>query len=338
LTENRRKTRVVICCDAGPSVGLGHLSRMLFLAKSLQDYPSTDVSVKILSKSEIKLEQLKLIPHEFIKGKFDAAVAQILLHLNPNVIIYDLSYERLKEVNTDVFGLVQESGCFQIGIDNLLRYSDATDFTLVPAFRINSQYKEFINERVKWGWDTFLIPLPPDVHATNNNKLLVLTGSSDIAGLGKVLPQLLNDQLSADLEINWVQGPMAQPPVVPQNPKHSWVFHVAPDGLGQLMCDCSYGLAVYGVSLFELISYQVPTIALSPYKGKDDEDMQALEDEGIALYGSGAANAILRLNELASDDDKFYSIQQTCSRLMQRNGVNMIVDKIHSYVKSVNPV
>ncbi len=332
MTENRRKTRVVICCDAGSSVGLGHLSRMLFLAKSLQDDPSTDVSVTILSESEIKLEQLKLIPHEFIKGKFDAAVAKILQHLNPKVIIYDLSLERLKEVNTDVFGMVQETGCFQIGIDNLLRYSDATDFTLVPAFRINSRYKEFINERVKWGWDTFLIPLPADVHATNNNKLLVLTGSSDIAGLGKVLPQLLNDQLSADLEINWVQGPMAQLPVIPENPRHKWLVHFAPGGLGELMRNCSYGLTVYGVSLFELISYQVPSVTLSPYNGKDDEDMQVLEAEGIAMYASDPVNAIMRLNELASDIEKFHHIQQSCNRLMKNYGVNLISEQIHSFV------
>jgi hypothetical protein len=311
---------------------------MLFLAKSLQTEFGLEVSITILTASEIKHEQLQQMSHEFFNGSFDAAVSKILHTLNPRVMIYDLSLERMKEVNNEVLIKVQNAGCFQIGIDNLLLFSGTTQFTLVPAFRINSRYQEYINERVRWGWDSFLIPLPSSVQVTNNNKLLVLTGSSDIAGLGKILPKLLNDQLSADLEINWVQGPLAQPPVLPQNPLHSWVVHIAPEGLGQLMRSCSYGLSVYGVSLFELISNQVPSVMLSPYNGKDDEDMEALEVDGIALFGSDPANAILRLNELTSDDEKFHLIQQSCSRLMQGTGVNIIAEKIQSLVKSVNSV
>jgi spore coat polysaccharide biosynthesis predicted glycosyltransferase SpsG len=306
---------------------------MLFLAKSLKFDPMIDVSAVILSKSKIKLKELMSISHEFNKGNFDKVVTQIFEHHRPKVIIYDLSLELLKVINAEVFTRVKEAGCFQIGIDNLLRYSAFTDFTLVPSFRINNRYSVFINERVNWGWDSFLIPPPSDVQLVKNNKLLILTGSSDVAGLSKVLPQLLNDHLLTDLEINWVQGPMAQPPDIPINPRHSWVVHFAPDGLGQLMRNCSYGLAVYGVSLFELISYQVPTVTLSPYNGKDDEDMRVLEDDGIALCGSNAEHAVLRLNELVSDDEKFQSIQEICRQLMKKNGSDIIISKIHSILE-----
>ncbi len=330
MTVVNKKIHVAICCDAGPSVGLGHLSRMLFLAKSLRADHNMEVSVAVLSPSEIKLKQLYTLPHEYYLGSFVNAVYRILKTVEPEVMIYDLSLERMKETNPEVFRSVRKLGCYQIGIDNLLRYSDVTDFTLVPAFRINSRYKEFIKKNVRWGWDSFLIPLPGNVQATRNNKLLVLTGSSDTAGLGKILPQLFNEKLSVELEINWVQGPLAEAPVIPQNPKHTWVLHVAPEGLGELMSNCSYGLSVYGVSLFELISYKIPSVTLSPYNGRDEEDMQALETDGIALYGSDPANATQRVNELLSSYELFQSMQQTCSHLMQKTGVNTIAELIHS--------
>jgi hypothetical protein len=306
---------------------------MLFLARSLQEDPTIDILVSILTEIEIKLEQLELIPHEFINCEFNEAVGRLLKYEQPKIIIYDLSVDRLSEVKTDTFRLVQKSSCFQIGIDNLLRYSDLTDFTLVPAFRINSRHKQFINDRVKWGWDTFLIPLPNNLFNNNNRELLVLTGSSDYGGYGNYLPTLLNEHLSADLKINWVQGPFARAPSIPQNPKHSWNIHVAPDGLGHLMQKCCLGLTVFGVSLFELISYQLPSVVLSPYNGKDDEDIMALEKDGIALYGANMINSIMRLNELATDEVKFHSIQKKCGGLMQKNGVNAILEQINSYVK-----
>jgi spore coat polysaccharide biosynthesis predicted glycosyltransferase SpsG len=314
-------------------VGLGHLSRMIFLAKFLQSEGDIDIRLCILTASEIRQEELKSFPHEYIQSTLEDGISLILDANKPSVMVYDLSLEHLKKITPELFRIVRDRGCYQIGIDNLLWYSELTDFTLVPAFRINSQFQQYVNSRVRWGWDSYLIPIPEDIFATRNNKLLVLTGSSDVAGLGKILPQLLNDNLTYDFEINWVQGPLAPPPKLPLNPKHSWLVHVAPDGLGNLMRHCSFALTIYGVSLFELISYQVPSVAVSPYNGKDDEDMQALEDAGIAFYGTDLINAIFRLNNLASDKTIFKKTQQKCCGLIQETGAALIAERIRSAIK-----
>jgi len=326
LTDTQSKIRIQIVCDAGPSVGLGHLSRMIFLGNKLNKKQLFDCSLAVLSSTDVVRHQLNQIHHQFYRGSLSEAVENVMQQDRFDVLIFDLSLERLNEVNPSLFENVRKQNIHQIGIDNLLRFSEFTDFTLVPAFRINSQFNQYINPKVKWGWNSYLLPLPEQVYPTHNNKLLVLTGSSDIAGLGQVLPTLMNTILADEIEINWVQGPMAKAPVVPDNPKHQWKIHVSPNGLESLMRECGYGISVYGVSLFELLSFQVPSVTLSPYCGKDDEDMQALEDAGIALYGSSAEHAVQRLNQLISAPELFKSLQHSCAGLMKHTGVEMIAE------------
>ncbi len=324
MTDTPSKIRIQIVCDAGPTIGLGHLSRMIFLGTELNKKPLFDCSLAVLISTDIVWQQLNQIHHKFYHGSLCEALENIIQQDHFDELIYDLSLGRLNEINPSLFEIARKQNIFQIGIDNLLRFSEFTDFTLVPAFRINSQFNQYINPKVKCGWNSYLLPLPEQVQPTHNNKLLVLTGSSDIAGLGQVLPTLMNTLLADKIEINWVQGPMAKSPVMPINPKHQWKIHVSPNGLESLMRECSYGISVYGVSLFELLSFQVPTVTLSPYGGKDDEDMQALEDAGIALYGSSPEHAVQRLNQLIFAPDLFKALQHSCAGLMKHTGVEMI--------------
>ena len=332
MTDTQSKIRIQIVCDASPSVGLGHLSRMIFLGTELNEKPLFDCSLAILSSTEIVRQQLNQIHHQFYHGSLRHALENIIQQDQLDVLIYDLSLERLNEVDPSLFENIRRHNISQIGIDNLLRFSEFTDFTLVPAFRIKSQFSQYVNPKVKWGWNSYLLPLPKQVHPTHNNRLLVLTGSSDIAGLGQVLPTLMNTLLADKIEINWVQGPMAKAPVVPVNPNHQWKIHVSPHGLEPLMRECSYGISVYGVSLFELVSFQVPSVTLSPYGGKDDEDMQALKDAGIALYGSSAEHAVKMLNQLISSQDLFKSLQYSCAGLMKHTGVEMISEFVRNKI------
>ncbi len=326
MTYTQSKIRIQIVCDAGPSVGLGHLSRMIFLGNELNKKELFDCSLAVLSSTEIVWQQINQVHHQFYHGSLSEVVENIIQQEHFDVLIYDLSLERINEVFPSLFENARRQNISQIGIDNLLRFSEFTDFTLVPAFRINSHFVQFINPKVKWGWNSYLLPLPEQVQPTHNNKLLVLTGSSDIAGLGQILPTLIDTILADEIEINWVQGPMAKAPVVPVNPKHQWKINVSPNGLESLMRECSYGISVYGVGLFELLSFQVPSVTLSPYGGKDNEDMQALEDAGIAFYGYSAENAVQKLNQLISAPDLFKSLQYSCAGLMKHTGVEMIAE------------
>ena len=332
MKKSKTPIIVQIICDAGSSVGLGHLSRMIFLGIELNKNNNFKCSISILTSNEIYREQLNKINHQFYNGSLSQTVEEVIHNYYPDFIIYDLSLEKLSHVNRSLFENVRKFNSIQIGIDNLIRFSEHIDFTLVPAFRINNQSIKYINNNVSWGWNSFLLPLPKILKTAKNNKLLVLTGSSDTARLSQFLPTHINDYLIDEIEINWVQGPMAEAPIVPKNPRHQWKIHLAPDGLEFLMKECSYGLSVYGVSLFELISFQVPTVTLSPYGGKDDEDMKALEDLGIVLSASNAEQSIQKLNKLIINTNLYHDIQHSCRGLMQKSGSEIISEFIYSAI------
>lgn len=90
------------------------------------------------------------------------------------------------------------------------------------------------------------------------------------------------------------------------------------------MVSCSYAVALFGISFFELLQYGVPTVVFSPYGGKDDFELTALRSEGVASVASDASDAINQLVALMQDDCLASQFSTRCTQLFSVNGARLL--------------
>ena len=216
-----------------------------------------------------------------------------------------------------------------IGIDGP---SDGVDVLIVPSFVIDDEVSRRQQEAsldVRWGWDHLLIDqrrcIAPRLAGS---PLLVLTGGSDATGLGRTLPALLDSQLGAGTAVEWVVGPHAPEPELPEAPRLDWRVRRDLKDLRPLMERAGHALAVYGVSVLELLHHGVPTVVLSPYGDRDVRQLEVLEREGLALTATDAERAVERLAALVEDPSSAHDLARRAATRIPELGVERVVDAI----------
>src|SRR3990167_4468490 len=264
---------VVLICQVGAKVGLGHLSRVLSLALSLQKNSLVKVSLFIQGNKTPKKE-LGLIPHHFFQCLHDWILALTQLHEKSKIdfVVFDMSPTIPLDLFSNALSKIKKMGIKIIGIDGFA-YDTYCEWIHAPTFYVDQKKIQKTKCPVYYGWDSYLLPKKVEKKhcdfSTWYQNVLILTGGSDVAKLGERWPLLIDAQLPLNATIHWVKGPYAQHPIIPKKTRLSWKIHRSPNSLSELMCCANLALTVYGVSFFELISYHVPTVVYSPYSDRD---------------------------------------------------------------------
>jgi len=163
----------------------------------------------------------------------------------------------------------------------------------------------------------------------------VLTGGSDVTKQGKILPSLIEEKISNKMNIDWVQGPYSDPPLIPTNSIHEWSIHKAPSGICHLIEKTNYAITLYGVSFFELMSYGIPTIVYSPYLGRDDSELEELSLENICIVSKDASDAVGNLSQLIPDKEKSFVLSKNSLSRLSTSGLLKILKIIESMKRSI---
>ena len=90
----------------------------------------------------------------------------------------------------------------------------------------------------------------------------------------------------------------------------------------------NYVLSVFGVSFFEVLQYGVPTVVYSPYAGKDDLELAALEEERVAVVAKDACTAILYLIDLMDNVKLAKACSQTALTKLSVNGAQKLSEAV----------
>jgi len=69
------------------------------------------------------------------------------------------------------------------------------------------------------------------------------------------------------------------------------------------MSNVSIAATVFGVSFFELLAFNVPTVVFSPYEGENNCELSEISSMGIALVAQNFFEATELLNVLLEDDN-----------------------------------
>lgn len=304
-------TRVVLLATSGPEYGIGHVRRMRLLAAELDRRDGVSASVSYLDPAA------PVIPPQDL-GPFDVLVIDL-----PPALVDDALVVKLEAI--------RDSGRRVVAVDDPDR---GVDLLVVPSFALARGLADRLaaaGTPVVWGWDALLIPqrlAPGSTRGGVEAPVLVLTGGSDASGLGATLPALLDVALPAGTVVDWVTGPLATPPVLPGGPRCVWCEHRGLDDLRPLMAHAGAALAVYGVSVLELLHHGVPTVVLSPYGDRDATQLEVLEWEGLALTATDTVTAVRRLVELLADPVRARELGRRAAARIPAPGTARVADAV----------
>ena len=296
----KASTALLFIVSAGPEFGLGHLRRMQAVARAFRKTGGQGpVDFYLLGCLP---SDLAVFDHDTSDGHLTAGtidgMADFCSGRHHDVVMFDL---HKKHIGPQLFRISQQlrlSGVRLVAIDHVAIQAEMqADLCWVPSFFKDPAWPEHLD--IHYGWDHYLIekrletaPLP------NKNRLLVLTGGSDAAGLGAVWPKMLEAGIGQPLEIHWVQGPISQKPDIPEVTKHQFILHQAPKGLDSLINSCDWVLTVHGISVFETLMYGRVCVVFNPYADQNLLEMIALEQSGLASVVQDHDQMLARLAAL----------------------------------------
>ncbi len=324
----------LLTCQVGKGFGLGHLTRVVYLAKILRD-----VGVKVhllIQGDELRTKILDEIPHQFIgfNESFVAAVLKLAKTTSYDLMVFDL-HEKL--IPLDFLGMLSKlrnHGIKLVAIDGLADYHSALDLIFIPSFQFEVPKSCVDIEKFVFGWDSFLLNVE-DKYANwqCGKKVLVLTGGSDATGLGNTWPSELNKKLKKSCEVDWVTGPFSELPIWPQSPRIKMNNHLAPSNLDCLMANTNYAVTIFGVSFFELLYYGIPTVVFSPYGDKDKKNLEIIKEKNLALVADDEHDSIVKLNLLINDQELARNISSKALKQMSMRGGQKFLNKINKLLE-----
>lgn len=328
----------LLVCQAGEGIGLGHLSRCLVVASAL--HARLGAGANLLIQGEpLSHRELSRFTHKFIAATtaLGQAVIEAVTVGRPWLVLLDLHPNRVPLDLPQILEVLRKAGCRIVSIDGLLQYRDRLDLVFLPSIRLDKRLAKGPGAQVVSGLDCILVPdgRRGGVWAPGCN-VLVLTGGSDVVGLGGWWPQLLDRELPVQTELHWVRGPYAGAPQLPSPCRLTWRLHNAPSDLQLLMASMNYAVTIFGVSFFELLKMGVPTVVFSPYGKKDDLDLRLIERDGLALIAQDEGDAITKLTRLITDRRLASDLAARAAEALAESGGARLIGLVSHWYKEAS--
>lgn len=324
---------ILLVGQSGMRVGLGHLSRLRCLEEFLKDY---NVGLfKLIQSDKVNILDESSVTKLLVsfEKNINVAIFNLVRKFKINIIVLDLCFRLLQDDFPDLLKAVSTVGVKVVSIEGL-EYSEYFNFIHMPTFFLDDDFQSCCKCPIYYGWDSFLLPTVKKHNWQPGKKILVLTGGSDIAKLGDAWPEVIDATLPEDSEIHWVQGPFANAPILPKEPRLSWIIHDAPESLSELMANVNYAMTVFGVSFFELLNYGVPTVVFSPYGDKDQQEMSELKKEQVAIVEDDALTATQAMIDLINSPDKALDLSNKAKEKLKISGAEQLAKRIIEIGKS----
>lgn len=309
---------VAIHADAGPGVGLGHVTRCTGLALALRRHGMMPVMLNAAGPSLTPQFSALALP-EIRCGIDVPALRDALLRVGSSAIVadsYRLDRQDLRQaVGGTKLVLFDDTAAQPILADMVVNGSPAA--TTLP-YRLPSTCVALL------GADYQVVR--PGLVARDRKgpvrRLLVTYGGADPKNVGPRLADILPDRVAVD----FVVGPFAD---IPTNlPSHVRV-HKAPPDLLDLIHQADLALCAGGQTLFELAAAKLPAICMGI--GEDQRpNLELLSQQGAVLFGGWADSADFAthlrhsLDRGLADESLRHCLAQRAHRLVDGQGADRI--------------
>ena len=333
--------KIVFRCDASADIGLGHLIRCLAIAKELQKQNQIIfATIRDGMNSYIKDNGFEIFFKETseTEEKFLKRLSSILYS---EVIVIDKRY-----LYSSVFinNLKQNTNKI-IMIDNVCEGLSACDEIIFPNAHLDKNVlKEYLSleriNQVKTGPEYVILhdeilALKDKINHNFHNppNIVVTTGGADPGGvLIKLIPWLKEMDLKANILIligqvfkykNELEKLIIN---LPDN------FKVFPYSLKELL-EADIVICTFGVSIYEMIYLQIPTICISHSRENEKsakilkERYEVIEDMGF-IENLAPQNLHLSIKKLLENETYYQKIVQKCNNLIGGKGAKQIANVI----------
>ena len=344
--------RVLIRCDGGSRVGLGHFVRCLALADELQASQHYQISFAVLEG----IDAFKEISH----GRFNAHylspsriscserewIEELIVQYNYQAVILDVR----TVLSGDDVCKIREGGTLVVAIDDISSRSISADMAFLPPIpqvkRLpwsKAKGKQFI------GWD-WVVLREEFANANSHDRapreeslikrksrltVLVTMGGSDPAELTLVALQAI-DQIAGNFRVLVVVGKSFSAKerleaLVSRSCKKYTVIHNAQD-MSVLMAQSDLAVASFGMTAYELSAMQVPSIYMC-MTSDHAESCSSFVESGIAR-SLGTINEITvdstrrLIEELLYNDKLRLQMSKMCQGIVDGRGVSRICTAI----------
>jgi len=318
---DKQYAKASLYCHLGANIGLGHFKRVELIADALQEYLSIGCTIHVLHDG-------KSLANSHTKIKWYQTEAQLLKVItsdsNPLLLLdFHPKFISLAEL-TQALLPPKYRGAKLIGIDKLAPLIPTLDWLFVPSFNTTLR-----GEKISTGWKNYLFKIMPK--RDKQHQILVLTGGSDALGYGDELPSML-EKLQLNWPIIWIQGPLAKPPIVPQDANIKVLQD--PQNLYGLIAESEIVLTCYGLSLFESIFSNAATLLLPPQHLCDDEELQNLSEEKCCLISNSLADACTQLVDLVVNETARNTLKKEAKKVFSdHKGIKQLIDDIVQLMK-----
>lgn len=335
MTEKEQIT-ILLVCQTGSHIGLGHLSRILVAVRllhlegyNLQLLLQTDNLNSSPSSSYVTETRI-----DFTQS-LDDTIMLLANKTNCRLVIFDLHPKQVPEQFPTLLKTLHSKRIGTIAIDALAEYSELLSLVYTPSFRPSDKLTPEQQQQSTFGWDCFLLNVAKQTNRHKSDALLVLTGGADTTKLGDHWLKQLDLILPQYIDFHWVQGPFATAPVLPDDTNRRITIHRGLNDLSSLMNEVRYAATLYGISFYELLYYGVPTVVFSPYGDKDNAELAAINELQVALVAQDEQMANLLLLQLTSSPEQIETLSKRASALFTHaNGqrliksVRMVLDQL----------
>ena len=329
--------KIVFRCDASPDIGLGHLIRCLAVAKELQkQYQIIFATTKDDMISYIKEVGFKIIFKE--KDETEEKYLKRLNHIiHPDIIVIDKKYPYSIESLNDF----KQNNIKVIMIDNVCVGLSECDEIIFPNAHLDKNIlKKYLLpgqiNRVKTGPEYIILrdevlALKEKINYSIHNpqNIVVTTGGTDPEGvLLKLIPWLKEMKLEANILILIGQAFKYKNELekiiinLPDN------FKVLPYSLEEFI-KADIVICTFGVSIYEMIYLQIPTICISHSRENAQsakilkERYGVIEDLGY-FKNINKQNVYVAIIRLLTNKQYYKNMVKRCDNLIDRKGAKRI--------------
>ena len=329
--------KIIFRCDASSDIGLGHLIRCLTVAKELQSqYQIIFATTKDDTNLNIKNNNFSI----FLKAKDESEevfLERIKSILKPDIIVLDKKYP----YSIDCLRGLKQNNIRTVMFDNICPGLSECDEIIFPNAHLDKCIlKKYLSEKqinqIKTGPDYVILgdeilALKDKINRNFHNpqNIVVTTGGTDPEGvLLKLIPWLKEMKLKANILILIGQAFKYKEELekiivnLPDN------FRILPYSLKELL-KADIVICTFGVSIYEMIYLQIPTICIAHSKENAQgakilkERYNVIEDMGF-IESLNPQNLHISIKKLLVNKIYYQNISRKCSNIIDGKGAKRI--------------
>lgn len=320
---------IEIFAEAGPSVGLGHLRRMEFLAdlidEELYTTPSSFLVSASTSSSPATSRRSELLTNR--QQLFDQVHAK---SLRGKLVILDLKWSEfsMNEL-VELVGAPTPQRRFLL-IDGPEAVLEGNPTRLFPAVAIAEKLRAQSN--VIFG-PRYSLAIRGGA-LSNSDTCLVLTGSTAHGGFIDQVNRIASDPRLSDMPFTWGIGPFVTESRFESQLARN-VTAVRLPSVGAVLPDYGIALCRFGVSALEALSLGVPTVILPGWKNSEEDSVSEIERLGLALVARSGSEAADWLGELRIDSSLRESLHEASRETFQPDSKHPAIDVIEAIIREI---